>query len=91
LTAGTLAEQSGRGYSPPRHRPLDADRARPVAHLAAKSFTGAPRPLGFDEQGREVLTFLEGETTGSHKPWPPWTHAEDTLDQVARWMRAYHQ
>jgi Phosphotransferase enzyme family len=62
-----------------------------LAHLAAKAFTGAPRPLGFDEQGREVLTFLEGETTGSRKPWPPWTHADDTLDQVARWMRAYHQ
>jgi hypothetical protein len=62
-----------------------------LAHLAAKAFTGAPRPLGFDEQGREVLTFLEGETVGSGKPWPAWTHAEDTLDQVARWMRAYHQ
>ena len=62
-----------------------------LAHLAAKAFTGAPRPLGFDERGREVLTFLKGETTGSRKPWPPWTHAEETLDQVARWMRAYHQ
>ena len=52
-----------------------------LAHLAAKAFTGAPRPLGFDEQGREVLTFLEGETVGSGKPWPAWTHAEDVLDQ----------
>jgi hypothetical protein len=62
-----------------------------LAHLADKGFTGAPRPLGFDEQGREVLTFLEGETTGSRRPRPGWVHAEDTLDQVARWMRAYHQ
>ena len=62
-----------------------------LAHLADKGFTGAPRPLGFDEQGREVLTFLEGETTGSRRPRPAWVHAEDTLDQVARWMRAYHQ
>ena len=62
-----------------------------LTHLAAKDFPGAPRPLGFDEQGREVLTFLPGETVGSRKPWPAWTHAEDTLDQVARWMRAYHQ
>jgi hypothetical protein len=62
-----------------------------LAHLAAKGFTGAPLPLGFDGQGREILTFLEGETTGSRKPWPAWTHAEETLDQVARWMRAYHQ
>jgi phosphotransferase family enzyme len=62
-----------------------------LAHLAAKGFTGAPRPLGFDEQGREVLTFLEGETVGSGKPWPAWTHADDTLDQVARWLRGYHR
>jgi len=62
-----------------------------LAHLADKGFTGAPRPLGFDEQGREVLTFLEGETTGSRRPRPAWVHAEDTLDQVACWMRAYHQ
>jgi hypothetical protein len=62
-----------------------------LAHLADKGFTGAPRPLGFDEQGREVLTFLEGETIGGRRPRPAWVHAEDTLNQVARWMRAYHQ
>jgi hypothetical protein len=62
-----------------------------LGHLAATAFAGAPRPLGFDEQGREVLDFLQGETTGSRKPWPAWTHADDTLDQVACWMRAYHR
>jgi hypothetical protein len=51
----------------------------------------APRPLGFDEQGREVLTFLEGETIGRRKPRPAWVHAEDTLVQVAHWMRACHE
>lgn len=61
-----------------------------LAHLATKGFAGAPRPLGFDDEGREVLTFLEGETVGSTKPWPAWVHADDTLDQVARWLRAYH-
>ena len=62
-----------------------------LAHLADKGFTAAPRPLGFDEQGREVLTFLAGETIGIRRPRPDWVHAEDTLDQVARWMRAFHQ
>ena len=36
-----------------------------LTHLATKRFTAAPRPLGFDEQGREVLTFLEGQVVGS--------------------------
>jgi hypothetical protein len=62
-----------------------------LAHLAGKGFTGAPRPLGFDDQGREVLTFLDGETIGNRKPRPAWVHADDTLDQVARWMRSCHQ
>jgi hypothetical protein len=62
-----------------------------LGHLADKGFTGAPRPLGFDERGREVLTFLEGETIGGRRPRPAWVHADDTLDQVARWMRACHQ
>ena len=62
-----------------------------LAHLADREFTAAPRPLGVDERGREILTFLEGRTVGSRKPWPLWVHADETLDQVARWMRAYHQ
>ena len=61
-----------------------------LAYLADRGFTGAPRPLGLDEQGREVLTFLADETIGHRKPWPAWVHAEDTLVQVARWMRDYH-
>ena len=46
-----------------------------LSYLADRGFTGAPRPLGFDEQGREVLTFLEGETVGRRKPRPAWVHA----------------
>jgi hypothetical protein len=62
-----------------------------LTHLASRRFTAAPRPLGFDEQGREVLTFLEGRTVGTRRPWPAWVHAEEALDQVARWARAYHE
>ncbi len=36
-----------------------------LAHLAGKGCTGAPRPLGFDEQGQEVLAFLEDQTVGN--------------------------
>jgi len=61
-----------------------------LAHLAGKGFAGSPRPLGFDSQGREVLTFIAGETVGITRPWPAWAHAECTLTQVARWMRVFH-
>jgi hypothetical protein len=44
-----------------------------LAHLAGRGFAGSPRPLGVDEQGREVLTFLAGESVGSarHQPARP--------------------
>ena len=61
-----------------------------LAHLASQDFAGSPRPLGLDERGREVLTFLPGETVGSTLPWPGWAHDAGTLVQVARWLRGYH-
>ena len=62
-----------------------------LAHLAQKRFAGSPRPLGVDQQGREMLTFLAGETVGSARPWPGWVYAEDTLVQVARWLSGFHR
>jgi phosphotransferase family enzyme len=62
-----------------------------LAHLRGVGFTGCPRPLGIDSRGREVLSFLHGETVGSALPWPRWVHAEETLVQVARWLRRYHR
>ena len=62
-----------------------------LAHLAGNGFAGSPRPLGIDGQGREVLTFLAGQTVGSARPWPGWVHAEDTLVQVAWWLRNFHR
>jgi aminoglycoside phosphotransferase (APT) family kinase protein len=37
-----------------------------------------------------VLSFLPGETVGSARPWPCWVYADETLVQVARWVRAFH-
>src|SRR3712207_5529782 len=54
-----------------------------------RSFTEAPRVLGFDDQGREVLTYLEGETAGE-APWPAWVSSDDALTQVGSWLRRRH-
>jgi GNAT superfamily N-acetyltransferase len=64
-----------------------------LRHLEASGWTGAPRSLGVDEQRRHVLTFVEGETVGDGavKPWPAWCWAEDTIDEVAAWLRTYHE
>jgi aminoglycoside phosphotransferase (APT) family kinase protein len=61
-----------------------------LQHLESVGFTAAPRFLGIDEQGRGVLSFIDGETVGDSMPWPAWTHADETLDQVADWLHDFH-
>jgi hypothetical protein len=61
-----------------------------LRHLEDAGFDGAPRALGFDDQGREMLTFLPGETIGDRTPWPAWALADSMLVQVGRWLRRLH-
>lgn len=61
-----------------------------LRHLEVAGFAGAPRALGIDEHGREVLSFLPGNPVGTSRPWPAWVHSDDALVQVARWLRTYH-
>jgi hypothetical protein len=71
-------------------RPLNANSPFVHAllrHLEAVGFTGAPRFLGIDTAGREVLSFIEGEVAG--RPRPPWIADEDRMVSVARLIRAY--
>lgn len=49
-----------------------------------------PRVLGIDEQNREVLTYLEGETVGDRMPWPDWARSNSVLRQVGAWLRRLH-
>ena len=43
-----------------------------LAHLHSAGLTGAPGPLGIDERGREVLTFIPGTPA-----WPGKFHLPD--------------
>lgn len=58
--------------------------------LAGGNTGGAQRAMGIDDQGREVLSFLPGNTVGGRRPWPAWVHSDDALSQVAHWLRDYH-
>ena len=61
-----------------------------LRHLEGAGFDAAPRALGFDDQGREMLTYLRGETIGDREPWPGWASADSMLVQVGRWLRRVH-
>ncbi|MET8866803.1 phosphotransferase [Nonomuraea sp. NPDC004580] len=77
--AGTVRRPTG-PWTPAVHALL--------RHLAARGFTGAPSVHGVDEQGREVLGFVPGETAGH--PLPPWARTDEALTGAARLLRRYH-
>jgi hypothetical protein len=61
-----------------------------LKYLEHVGFSGAPKVLGIDEHGREMLSYLPGETVGDSLPWPSWAHSEAALEQIGRWLRMYH-
>ncbi len=61
-----------------------------LRHLEEAGFEGAPRARGFDDEGRERLTFLPGQTLGETAPWPEWVRSDDALRQVGAWLRRLH-
>src|SRR4051794_5920278 len=82
IRRGEVVIRPGGPWTPAVHAVLN--------HLHAAGFAGAPRVLGIDEQGREMLTYLEGRTVGVELPWPSWVHTDAALAQVGAWLRALH-
>jgi len=58
-------------------------------HLERAGFDGSPRFLGRDDEGRDVLTFLEGDVAGD--PPEPWATTEQLLVSVAVLLRRLHE
>ncbi|GIE95390.1 phosphotransferase [Paractinoplanes rishiriensis] len=79
---GDVVHKRARSWTPTVHALLQ--------HLEGAGFDAAPRALGFDDEGREMLTFLPGETIGERHPWPDWVWADSLLTQVGRWLRRVH-
>ena len=52
-----------------------------LRYLEEVGLEGAPRVLGIDEKGREVLTYLPGDPSPSH--------SEETLVATARLVRCW--
>ena len=58
-------------------RPFSLTVQAYLAHLRDAGFTGAPLPLGVDEQGREVLSFVPGDVPVN--PLPAETAGDEVL------------
>jgi hypothetical protein len=70
-----------------------------LAHVRRNGFDGAPQPFGFDERGREILAFIEGDVLATPQdpdgevalaPWPAAWRGEPALTAAARLVRRLH-
>jgi hypothetical protein len=68
--------------------PTGAAKRALLEHLERVGFDGAPRFLGIDDRGREVLSFLPGEA--AIEPIQPWALTDEALVSVAELLRRYH-
>lgn len=62
---------------------------RLLAHLGARKWPGAPRFLGVDEDGREILSFLDGRAAWRQEDQVH-VRAEASLTKVAALARQLH-
>jgi hypothetical protein len=69
-------------------RPTSAATRALLDHLERIGFDGAPRYLGVDDSGREVLSFIPGEAVIA--PYPDWALTDQALISVAELLRRYH-
>lgn len=69
-------------------QPQSAAVADYLQHLEAVGFIAAPRFLGRDRAGRDVLDFLVGDVAGD--PPEPWAADDELLVSVGRLLRALH-
>ncbi|MBO2457747.1 phosphotransferase enzyme family protein [Actinomadura violacea] len=80
VRVGDTVRRPAGPWTPAVHALLD--------HLRSVGFRAAPRPLGLDEQGREVLTFVPGTTV-----WPDHFDLMDGMEsakRVARLICEFH-
>lgn len=81
VRVGDTVRRPRRRWSPATHALLQ--------HLEAVGFDGAPRFLGVDGEGREVLSYVPGRAVVP--PYPPWGLTDAALVSVAELLRAYHE
>ncbi len=60
-----------------------------LTHIRARGFALAPVPFGRDEVGREILSYIPGDTIEGH-PWPGWVWSDALLVEAVHAMRDFH-
>jgi hypothetical protein len=79
VRVGNTVRKPAGPWTPTVHALLD--------HLVERGFP-SPKPLGIDEKGREILSYIEGDAT--IWPWPEFIKHEEAIEHVGKTLRRYH-
>jgi Ser/Thr protein kinase RdoA (MazF antagonist) len=60
-----------------------------LMHLENVGFDGAPRYLGSDAEGRDVLSYIDGQVP--LPPYPAWSMTDAALVDLAHLLRRFHE
>ncbi|MFC4712734.1 phosphotransferase enzyme family protein [Planococcus dechangensis] len=89
LTGGNVSDVYRRGNMV--HRDLKPESRKIhglLKHLQSKGFTQVPQFLGVDKDGREILTYIEGEA--GNYPVKDYMWSNNALKEIAEMLRRYH-
>lgn len=98
LTGGALTEGVVRVGDTVRRPPRSQVMRDVLVHLERAGFDAAPRWLGVDEHGRDILSWIEGETFTERGQMHPYigdpqgriTFSDEQVSAVMRLLRCYH-
>ena len=89
LTGGNVTNVYRSGDSVRRElKPYSHKIHKLLKHLENKGYSYAPKFLGIDEKGREILSFIEGEA--GNYPLKEYMWSNDVLEEIAKMLRLYH-
>ena len=89
LTGGNVSTVYRSGDTVRRELKPDSPKINKLLkHLEEKGFSYAPKFLGIDEKGREILSFIEGEA--GNYPLKEYMWSDDGLKEIAKMQRLYH-
>jgi hypothetical protein len=72
-------------------QPWNQDVHQLLRHVRDRGFLLVPEPRGFDDRGREILSYIEGDTSAAVTPWPGPLWSDALLGDVGRTVAAYHR
>jgi hypothetical protein len=89
LTGGNVGQTLRRGDRVHRTAgPWTPAIQRLLAHLRSQGLAWVPEPFGLDEDGREILGFVQGDVPGY--PMPEWVWSDENLTSAGRLLRELH-